>query len=86
MIKDLFFYFVLPIGALVICSLFGTFGLVVALVMTVCVQGYSFRQSRLNNHKLDELRRLQNGLDEALNVEREEDGTVANITIDGGEY
>lgn len=86
MIKDVFFYFVLPIVALVICSLFGVVGLIVALVLTLCVQFYTFRQSLSNKKQMEKLEQLQNGLDDAFNVKREKDGTVTGWTIDSGDY
>lgn len=86
MTKDVLFYFILPIMALIICSLFGKVGLIIALVLTLCVQFYTFRESHKNKKQIDNLIRNQNGLDDALLVKREEDGTVTNITIDAGEY
>lgn len=86
MVKDVLFYFVLPIVALVICTLFGIVGLIIALVLTLCVQFYTFRQSFFYKKQIESLEQRQNGLDDALNIVREEDGTVRNLTIDGGEY
>lgn len=86
MIKDVLFYFVLPIVALVICSLFGVVGLIVALVLTLCVQFYTFRQSLSNKKQIEKLEQRQNGLDDALNVGREEDGTVTGWSISAGDY
>lgn len=86
MIKDVFFYFVLPIVALVICTICGVVGLIVALVLTICVQIYNFRQSLASKKQIENLEQRQNGLDNALNVVREEDGTVTGMMIDAGEY
>lgn len=85
-IKDILFYFVMPIVALLICSLCGLAGLIIALLLTLCVQCYTFHQSLSNKKKLENLERRQNGIDDALHVEREEDGTVTSMVIDGGEY
>lgn len=86
MIKDVLFYFVLPIVALIICSLCGVVGLIVALALTICVQFYNFRQSLSNKKQIEKLEQRQNGLDDAFNVERAEDGTVTGWEINAGEY
>ena len=86
MIKDVLFYFVLPIVALMICSLLGTIGLIIAIVLTMCVQFYTFRQSLSNKKQIKDLEQRQNGLDDAFNVERNEDGTVAGWAINPGDY
>lgn len=86
MIKDILFFFVLPIVALVICTLFGFVGLIIALILTLSVQFYNYCQSISSKKQIESLENRQNGLDDALNIVREEDGTVRNLTIDGGEY
>lgn len=86
MIKDVLFYFVLPVVALVICSLCGVVGLIVALALTLCVQFYTFRQSLFNKKQIEKLEQRQNGLDDAFNVERDEDGTVTGWGINAGDY
>lgn len=86
MVKDVLFYFLLPIAALVICSLFGAVGLVIALILTLCVQVYTFRQSIENKKQIENLERNQKGLDDALHVEREDDGKVKGWEINAGDY
>lgn len=86
MVKDVLFYFVLPIVALVICSLCGMIGLVIALILTLCVQIYTFRQSIENKKQIDNLERSQKGLDDAFKVQREDDGKVKGWEINAGDY
>mgnify|MGYP006896784385 CR=1 FL=1 len=59
-------------------------GLVITLILTLCVQVYTFRQSIKNKKQIKNFERNQKGLDDALHVEREDDGKVKGWEINAG--
>lgn len=58
----------------------------IALILTLCVQVYTFHQSIENKKQIENLERNQKGLDDAFHVEREDDGKVKGWGIKAGDY